>query len=81
MIGLFYEGDNILYNNDGKSYFELKENSLLIEKEPEKIDEWISQETITPTYYLKTTYVDFDRPILSLLVPYYYSKILRLSRG
>src|SRR5574341_250006 len=73
--GLFYGGDNILYEEEGKSYFELQEDNLLREKNLAEIHEWISQGVVTPSYRLKINYVDVDPSRASLLVPFHSSKI------
>ncbi len=76
---LFYEGDNILYDAKGQSYYDpLKDNFLTIQTK-EEICKSLSQGLVTPTYRLKLHYVDFDEAPVSLLFPF-RPNIMRFSK-
>jgi uncharacterized caspase-like protein len=78
--GLFFEGDNILYDERGESYFDpTVEDSFFTTKKQDEINKLLSQCLITPNYRLKITYVDIDEPDISLLFPF-PPKILRFSK-
>lgn len=77
--GLFYEGDNILYDEKGEAYFDpLKDDYLTLASRAE-ISTILLQSFIAPSYRLKLNYVDFDNPIVSLLIPS-FPKIRRFSK-
>lgn len=77
--GLFYEGDNILYDEKGESYFDPLKDDYLTIKSREEINELLSQSLITPSYHLKLNYVDLSDPTTSLLFPF-QPKVMRFSK-
>lgn len=77
--GLFYEGDNILYDEKGEAYFDPLKDDYLTLASREEISVILLQSLIAPSYRLKLNYVDFDNPMVSLLIPI-SPKIRRFSK-
>lgn len=47
--GVFFEGDNVLYDRAGEGYFDPSEDDFLIEKDIEDIRGSLSQESAVPS--------------------------------
>jgi hypothetical protein len=77
--GVFFEGDNILYEESGQSYFVPNEDNFLTFKKINEFNEMLSQSLITPSFRLTINYVDFDHQDSKLLVPF-SMKIQRFSK-
>lgn len=77
--GVFFEGDNILYEESGESYFDPNEDDFLISRNIDQVNEMLSQWLITPSFQMRINYVDFDNQGSQLLVPF-RMKIQRFSK-
>ena len=68
--GVFFEGDNVLYEESGESYFDPNEEDFLIPKNIEEINAMLSRGLITPSFRLRINYIDYFEHDSKLLVPF-----------
>ena len=76
--GVFFEGDNILYDDAGENYFDPSENPLMHKTSRSKIKEALAKAMAVPSYRLILNFLNLDDKAENLLAPYRIN-IKRLS--
>lgn len=76
--GIYFEGDNVLYDESGENYFDPNTNNFITKMRKNKIIESISQAMVVPTYRLKVNFLNIDDDVETVLAPYNMN-IKRLS--
>lgn len=67
---VFFEGDNVLYDDSGERYFDPSEDDFLVEKTREDIRVSLSQASAVPSYRLKVSFVGLSDDTETVLAPY-----------
>jgi hypothetical protein len=79
LLGVHFEGDNVLYDEDGK-YVDAARTSFLTAREIADVKLFFRDAMIAPSYRLHINYVGRQSPPEILLMPF-RAKILRYSKG
>lgn len=67
---IFYEGDNVLYDEKGKKYFDPKADDFLRKTNQEEIREELKKVLVVPDFKLKINYLHLREGENSFLAPY-----------
>lgn len=68
--GIFFEGDNVLYDITGNEYFDPGNCDYMRKVEKEYLKEELSEALITPSFRLKVNFVNVEDKIETVLAPY-----------
>ena len=68
--GVYFEGDNVLYNQKGDEYFDPTKDDFLRETNKKELKNEISKAFTTPSFRLKVNYLNLDDDTRILLAPY-----------
>jgi hypothetical protein len=68
--GVYFEGDNVLYDKTGNEYFEPEKDYFLRKTKKEELKEELSKALITPSFRLKVNFVNLESERKTVLVPY-----------
>ena len=67
--GVFFEGDNVLYDYFGESYFDPKENHFVEKLSRSKVKEHLSWRMVVPSYRLTVNFLNLDDEAEEVLLP------------
>ena len=67
---MFFEGDNFLYDDSGKEYFDPKKDDFLRKTTKEELKEELSKALVTPSYRLKVSFLNLEDEREAVLAPY-----------
>jgi hypothetical protein len=67
---VFFEGDNVLYDDSGERYFDPSKDDFLVERSREDIRGNMSQASAVPSYRLKVSFVGLSDDTEMVLAPY-----------
>lgn len=69
--GVYFEGDNVLYDDSGEDYFDpSNDDAYLQKKSRSKMKEELSVVMVVPSYRLKVNFPNLDDGVDQLLTPY-----------
>jgi hypothetical protein len=67
---VFFEGDNVLYDDAGEGYFDPSQDDFLRKTSREEIRSSLSEALVVPSYRLKVNFVNLLDDIDTVLAPY-----------
>lgn len=70
VAAVFFEGDNVLYDDDGEDYFNPHKDDFLRKTRVEEIISNLSEALVVPSYRLKVNFINLSAGIDSVLAPY-----------
>lgn len=76
--GIYFEGDNVLYDEAGENYFDPHVNKFITKMRKSKIMHSLSKAMVVPSYRLKVNFLNIGDEVEKFLVPYNMN-IKRLS--
>lgn len=68
--GVFFEGDNVLYDDSGNEYFDPEKDDFIRKTKKEELKEELSKALITPSYRLKINFLNIEDERETVLAPY-----------
>jgi hypothetical protein len=68
--GVFFEGDNVLYDETGNEYFDPEEDDFIRKTTKEELKEKLSRALITPSFRLKVNFINLEDERETVLAPY-----------
>ncbi|MGD9162617.1 MAG: caspase family protein [Desulfobacteraceae bacterium] len=68
--GIFYEGDNVLYDETGNEYFDPEKDDFVRKITKEDLKERLSEALTTPQFRLKVNFINFEKEEETVLAPY-----------
>ncbi|MDU9049484.1 MAG: caspase family protein [Candidatus Electrothrix sp. Rat3] len=68
--GVFFEGDNVLYDETGNEYFDPEKDDSIRKTTKEELKERLSEALTTPSFRLKANFINLENGIETVLVPY-----------
>ncbi|MBI4242468.1 MAG: caspase family protein [Planctomycetes bacterium] len=68
--GVFFEGDNVLYDDSGNEYFDPEKDDFLRKTKKDELKEELSKALITPRYRLKINFLNLEDERETVLAPY-----------
>ena len=77
--GIFFEGDNVMYDDTGANYFDPSNDEFLRKMNRSEIKERLSKEMAVPSYRLQLNFLNLDEASEIFLAPYELN-IKRLSK-
>lgn len=68
--GVFFEGDNILYDETRNEYFDPKKDDFIQKMKKEELKKELSKVLITPSFRLKVNFINLEDERETVLAPY-----------
>ncbi|MDA3789731.1 MAG: caspase family protein [Desulfobacula sp.] len=68
--GIFFEGDNVLYDETGTEYFDPEKDDFIRKTSKEELKEKLSEALTTPSFRLKVNFINLENKSEKVLAPY-----------
>ena len=68
--GVFFEGDNVLFDQTGNDYFDPEKDHFVRSLTVDELKEELSNALITPSFRLKVNFINNDVEKKMVLAPY-----------
>jgi len=68
--GIFFEGDNVLYDETGNEYFNPEKDDFVRKITKEDLNERLSEALTTPRFRLKVNFINLEKEEETVLAPY-----------
>ena len=68
--GVFFEGDNVLYDETGTDYFDPEQDDFVRRTTIEELKERLSEALTTPSFRLKVNFINMEAERETVLAPY-----------
>lgn len=68
--GVFFEGDNVLYDETGNEYFDPEKDNFIRNTKKEELKNELSRALITPSFRLKVNFINLEDKTETVLAPY-----------